>query len=159
MEIWGYFKSIDSKPFVVWGEKEVWNMQAHKNGQELRINFASGASKLYCGICIHSVLEWKQNFKNLKTSSLFFLIEVCLIKNLKYFSLCYIGNSSQNKQNLRLSKETVNIEHSKQGFVKKYWHNIGYDRKRIFRPDTGKEPKSGSSIIGKGVLFQNSGSS
>ena len=35
---------------------------------------------------------------------------------------------------------------------------IGYDRNRIFRPDTGMEAKSGSGIAGKGMLFQNSGS-
>ena len=35
---------------------------------------------------------------------------------------------------------------------------VGYDRNRIFRPDTGMEAKSGSGIAGKGMLFQNSGS-
>ena len=35
---------------------------------------------------------------------------------------------------------------------------LGYDRNRIFRPDTGMEAKSGSGIAGKGMLFQNSGS-
>ena len=34
----------------------------------------------------------------------------------------------------------------------------GYDWKRIYWPDTGKEPKSGSGIIGNGMRFQNSGS-
>ena len=36
--------------------------------------------------------------------------------------------------------------------------HVGYDRNRIFRPDTGMEAKSGSGIAGKGMLFQNSGS-
>ena len=36
--------------------------------------------------------------------------------------------------------------------------HLGYDRNRIFRPDTGMEAKSGSGIAGKGMLFQNSGS-
>ena len=35
---------------------------------------------------------------------------------------------------------------------------LGYDRKRIFRPDTGLEPKSSSGITGNGMLFHNSGS-
>ena len=35
---------------------------------------------------------------------------------------------------------------------------VGYDRNRIFRPDTGMEAKSGSGISGKGMRFQNSGS-
>ena len=35
---------------------------------------------------------------------------------------------------------------------------VGYDRNRIFRPDTGMEAKSGSGIAGNGMLFQNSGS-
>ena len=35
---------------------------------------------------------------------------------------------------------------------------LGYDRNRIFRPDTGMEAKSGSGIAGNGMLFQNSGS-
>ena len=38
------------------------------------------------------------------------------------------------------------------------WICLGYDRNRIFRPDTGMEAKSGSGIAGKGMLFQNSGS-
>ena len=38
------------------------------------------------------------------------------------------------------------------------YSRVGDDRKRIFRPDTGTEAKSGSGIAGNGMLFQNSGS-
>ena len=40
----------------------------------------------------------------------------------------------------------------------RFYKRVGYDRNRIFRPDTGMEAKSGSGIAGKGMLFQNSGS-
>ena len=43
--------------------------------------------------------------------------------------------------------------------VEKWWDfSLGYDRNRIFRPDTGMEAKSGSGKAGKGMLFQNSSS-